>query len=78
VFDFERWYGEEFEGPAIGEMSSTLLTYQGNGGAGAMATDGGDMGDEEAEAYLRAKRNVDTLHKAKKLEKMRPGGYKQK
>ena len=32
--------------------------------------------DEEAEAYLKAKRNVDTLHRAKKLEKARPAGFK--
>jgi len=36
------------------------------------------MIDEEAEAYIKAKRNVDTLHRAKKLEKMRPGGFKKK
>ena len=47
-----------------------------------MTTDtmGGGAGetivDEEAEAYLKAKKNVDTLHRAKKLEKMRPNGFK--
>ena len=56
-----------------GGLSTTLLTYQ--GGAGAVPTDN-EMGDDEQDAYLRAKRNVDTLHKAKKMEKMRPGGYK--
>jgi hypothetical protein len=30
--------------------------------------------DDDAMAFIRAKRKVDTLHKAKKLEKMRPGG----
>lgn len=29
--------------------------------------------DEEALAFIRAKKNVDTLHKAKKMEKQRPG-----
>ena len=34
---------------------------------------GGEEADEDAMAFIRAKRNVDTLHKAKKLEKHRPG-----
>lgn len=33
------------------------------------------MVDDEAEAYLKAKRNVDTLHRAKKFEKMKPGSH---
>ncbi len=35
-----------------------------------------DMVDDEAETYLRAKRHIDTLHRAKKLEKQRPAGFK--
>lgn len=37
---------------------------------------GDEMADEDAETFLRAKRHIDTLHKAKKLEKARPTGYK--
>lgn len=48
-----------------------MLSY-----AGAGATAAEDAMDDEADAYLRAKRNVDTLHRAKKLERMRPGGHK--
>ncbi len=33
----------------------------------------GEEVDDEALAFIRAKKNVDTLHKAKKLEKQRPG-----
>lgn len=29
--------------------------------------------DDDAMAFIRAKKNVDTLHKAKKMEKQRPG-----
>ncbi len=74
VFDFERWYAEEFDvgSGATGEYGSTIL-------AATNLTPNGvaeDLADDEAEAYLRAKRNVDTLHRAKKIERMRPGGYK--
>lgn len=47
-------------------MQSTLLTY----GGGGEEQPGERLVDEEAEAYLRAKRHVDTLHRAKKQEKM--------
>jgi hypothetical protein len=73
VLDFERWYLEEFE-PSSGDqpLSTTLLTYPGSQGAAE------DLADEEADAYLKAKRNVDTLHRAKKMEKMRPGAHNKK
>lgn len=71
VLDFERWYAEEFE---TGADQSTVVTYQ--GGATMTAAAPEEMADEEADAYMRAKRHVDTLHRAKKLERMRPGGYK--
>ena len=34
----------------------------------------GEEPDDDAMAFIRAKKKVDTLHKAKKLEKQRPGG----
>ena len=74
MFEFERWYSEEFEpNPAdqMGVNHSTLLTYQGGTTEGAT-----EQQDDEAEAYIRAKRNVDTLHRAKKMEKQRPAGFK--
>jgi hypothetical protein len=38
-----------------------------------------DVGrDDEAETYLRAKKHIDTLHKAKKWEKAHPTGFKKK
>lgn len=79
VLDFERWYSEEFDvGDGLDGVGSTLMTYGAGGGTMLPNATGDEVGmaDEEAEAYLRAKRNVDTLHRAKKLEKMRPGGYK--
>ena len=33
----------------------------------------GEEVDDEALAFIRAKKTVDTLHKAKKLERQRPG-----
>ncbi len=75
VVDFERWYAEEFEVPAYGGdhtfNASTVLTNKiDTHGAGD------EMADEDAETFLRAKRNIDTLHRAKKLEKQKPAGYK--
>ena len=32
-----------------------------------------DEVDDDAMAFIRAKKKVDTLHKAKKMEKSRPG-----
>lgn len=49
-------------------MGSTVQTNQDNDGAG----------DDEAETYLRAKRHIDTLHRAKKFEKANPTGFKKK
>lgn len=37
-------------------------------------TAGGEDIDDDALAFIRAKKKVDTLQKAKKLEKQRPGG----
>jgi hypothetical protein len=51
-------------------MASTVLTGKPEGGMQD------EVVDDEAETYLRAKRNIDTLHKAKKLEKQRPPGFK--
>jgi hypothetical protein len=34
---------------------------------------GGEDPDDDAMAFNRAKQKVDTLHRAKKLEKQRPG-----
>ena len=70
VLEFERWYLDEFEMPATSNTSdhqTTMITYAGgltdnNGGEGLIA-------DEEAETYLRAKKHVDTLHRAKKQMK---------
>lgn len=76
VVEFERWYSEEFEAALPGElntfMASSMLTGKAEGGM--LQPD--EMVDDEAETYLRAKRNIDTLHKAKKLEKQRPAGFK--
>lgn len=68
VVAFEQWHAEEFED---GGQEEPLNLH---GAAGAQAAE--ELPDEEADAYLSAKRNVDTLHRAKKLEKMRPGQHK--
>jgi len=67
VVDFERWYSQEFEAAMPGE-STALLSYT------AGPTE--ETPDDEADTYLRAKRNVDTLHRARVLEKQRPAGFK--
>ena len=76
VYEFEKWFGEEFDVPAnnVGEigtfMGSTVLTGGPEGGAVE------EMADVDAETFLRARKNIDTLHRAKKLEKQRPAGFK--
>jgi len=62
VYDFERWYGEQFEPIEARPLRVDDHELQQE-----------PVVDEEAEAYLKAKRQVDTLHRAKKLERMRPG-----
>jgi hypothetical protein len=81
--NFENWYLEEFEPGGEGaelqhlddsntgkinvKTGGMMSTYKGD------SLLGGDDMDDDALAYIRAKRKVDTLHKAKKLEKSRPG-----
>jgi len=60
VFDFERWYSEEFEPTDAKPLSFDTPEQQVEA-----------VLDDEAEAYLKAKRHVDQLHRAKKLERMR-------
>lgn len=49
-----------------------ISTYKGD----SLVMMGGEDADDDAMAFIRAKQKVDTLHKAKKLEKQRPGGGK--
>ena len=78
ILNFEAWYAEEFEQAAQGTLmdetyNQTLKqhyqqvsTYKGesmNMGLGEEEV------DEDAMAFIRAKKKVDTLHKAKKLER---------
>ncbi len=73
VIDFERWYNEEFENS--GDSTVIQQTYMGT----TNVTQGGDDAfDDDAETYLRAKRHIDTLHRAKKYEKANPTGFKKK
>lgn len=62
VYDFERWYAEQFEPSEAKPLRVEDHELQQD-----------PVVDEEAEAYLKAKRHVDTLHRAKKLERMNPG-----
>lgn len=56
-------YGQTGKPHAKGQMS----TYKGD------SILGGEDIDDDALAFIRAKKKVETLHKAKKLEKQRPG-----
>lgn len=73
VLDFERWYSEEFESAIPGDQG-IQQTYMGT----TVATQDEGAGDDEAETFLRAKKHIDTLHKAKKYEKAHPTGFKKK
>jgi len=46
-----------------------MSTYKGD----SLVMAGAEDGDDDAFAFIKAKQNVDNLHKAKKLEKQRPG-----
>jgi hypothetical protein len=65
---FEEWYAAEFETPAAhmvgGFNQSMAAEYQAHG----KDVDAAAM-DEDQVTFMRAKRKVDTLAKAKKLEK---------
>jgi hypothetical protein len=48
-----------------------MSTYKGD--SLVMGVAGAEDLDDDALAFIRAKKNVDSLHKAKRLEKQRPG-----
>ena len=84
ILNFEQWYAEEFEAGVTGleeaEYNQTLKQqYQQKGQMSTYKGDSLVMGgagedlDDDALAFIRAKKNVDSLHKAKRLEKQRPG-----
>lgn len=84
IYNFENWYLEEFEPggegadlqfPAEDQEVGLKTTAKTGAGFGTYKGDsllGEDM-DDDAMAFIRAKKKVDSLHKAKKLEKQRPG-----
>jgi hypothetical protein len=83
IYNFENWYLQEFEpggeGAELqfpGEEQEGLKTTA-KTGAGMQTYKGdslvGEDVDDDAMAFIRAKKKVDSLHKAKKLEKQRPG-----
>ncbi|CDW82929.1 kinesin motor domain-containing protein [Stylonychia lemnae] len=84
IYNFEGWYADEFEAGGGGEIqmddsayNQTVKNQYQKGTLNAFQGDslfnGGEDVDDDALAFIRAKRKVDTLHKAKKLEKQRPG-----
>lgn len=85
IYNFENWYLQEFEPGGEGaelnyaEEGEGLTTVKGaTKAAGTFQAYKGDslVGedvDDDAMAFIRAKKKVDSLHKAKKLEKQRPG-----
>lgn len=85
IYNFENWYLLEFEpGAEGGELSYAEEGETVIGGFKASAKTGafqpykgdslvGEDVDDDAMAFIRAKKKVDSLHKAKKLEKQRPG-----
>ena len=81
IVAFEQWYADNFEqGAGAGNLDitgqsdldrhedETILggaTYKGESMIGMH-----DEIDEEAEAFKRAKKHIENLHRAKKLERM--------
>ena len=85
ILNFENWYAEEFEAGQGGgsahfdetynqtmkqHMHHQISTYKGDSLIMGIPE---DEVDDDAMAFIRAKKKVDTLHKAKKMEKSRPG-----
>lgn len=73
LVQFEHWYSEEFETGATHQEALRIDQGAENGhlGSGAeLGSGGGDFNaDDEQNVFRRAKRNVDVLHKARKMEK---------
>lgn len=85
IFNFENWYAEEFEPAAIGTSQALNVDAgsahdekrvtsadqkMGSSHSGGIAgADAGDIEDEDAMTYRRAKANVDELRRARRFEK---------
>lgn len=66
---FEEWYGKTFERGAVGVEQTQFKMEESRGDLdGTMIGVQEDVDDEQA-LFKRAKRNVDTLHRARKMDK---------
>lgn len=83
IIAFEQWYAAEFDlGKDGGGATLNLDESYHDRAKGQMSTYKGDSlvmtsqeeVDEDALAFNRAKKNVDQLHKAKKMDKQKPSG----
>ncbi len=71
IVSFENWFAEEFEPPQEGAYDESIMI---GGAATKTAFKGFEQPAEEeidsdALAFIRAKKKVDTLHKAKRMER---------
>eukprot|EP01022_Parablepharisma_sp_SALTPOND_P024934 TRINITY_DN562_c0_g1_i1.p25 TRINITY_DN562_c0_g1~~TRINITY_DN562_c0_g1_i1.p25 ORF type:complete len:235 (+),score=57.25 TRINITY_DN562_c0_g1_i1:25798-26502(+) len=72
ILSFDDWYDKTY-GPYLGmsNQGSTLLQFQMEGESKEYEQKLEEEIDPEALAYIRAKKKVETTHKAKKIEKMK-------
>lgn len=69
---FEQWYQEEFESASYAQDQTVQMGQEHTLGATGMDYTGDNFAqsaDDEQNVFKRAKRNVDTLHRARKMEK---------
>ena len=72
LVQFEQWYQEEFESAAYAQEQTVQMGQEHTLGATGMDFSGNNFAqaaDDEQNVFRRAKRNVDTLHRARKMEK---------
>ena len=78
ISQFEQWYASEFETPAAGLDTGYLqnLQQEMQSQKPDSVFGGSQQEDEEQALFMRTKKNVDILNRAKKLEKSMGGTRK--
>ena len=75
IAQFESWYSTEFEVPGAGLDASYLQNMQQEMKPEnkELSVFGGSEQDEEQALFMRTKKKVEVLNRAKKVEKSMPG-----
>ena len=69
---FEEWYAEEFDVPAAGLDNTYNQNLQAEALQATATSDpifGGNQEDDDQQTFMRAKKKIEVLHRAKRLER---------